>query len=109
MNDPDPSRSPPRVIPFMQGVLTVPGLAFLGVVLPIWVISQLSTSGVWPDILVGSLGVLAAGVAVGLSVRWWRPARWRAYGVLTALIAPPVLTFLFVVWFFASGGQIGPR
>ncbi len=110
MNDPDPFRSPPRVVPFMQGMLTVLDLAFLGVVLPFWAIAQLPTSGAaWPGILIGSMGVLAVGVAVGLAIRWWRPARWRAYGVLTTLLAPPLLTFLFVVWFFASGGQIGPR
>ena len=37
---PDPFRSPPRVVPFMQGMLTVLGLACLGVILPFCVMSD---------------------------------------------------------------------
>jgi hypothetical protein len=53
---------------------------------------------------------LAVLVSLAFVIRWWRLARWRAYGVLCALFAlPPTLIVLAIAWIIVFNVQIMPH
>jgi hypothetical protein len=64
--------------------------------------------GVFMVLQTATVAVLIGGVLM-LS-RWWRPARWRAYGVIGGLLALPLfLVAALVIAVTQLGLQIGPK
>jgi hypothetical protein len=75
--------------------------------LPAYLLGRL-LFGIVQVLQAATLAVLA-GSAFLLS-RWWGPARWRAYGVLTGLLTLPlVLSGALAIAVLKFGLQLGPR
>jgi hypothetical protein len=101
-------RGPSRAGPFLQGCALLPALAFLGAI-PYWLVLLLHIghgSWIWAPALGAAIFV---GGAARLTVLWWRPARWRAYGVLVGLVTPLALALFFFVWLQVASPQLYPR
>jgi hypothetical protein len=64
----------------------------------------------WGSLITFFPYILAVLASLALVIRWWRLARWRAYGVLCALFAlPPTLIVLAVAWIIVFNVQIMPH
>ena len=113
MTIPESSGAPvSRAKEFFQGfflplLFALPGLASY----PLWVVYDqrrgISNAG---DESIPTAALFALLGSMVLVLRWWRRARWRAYGILAGLFgAPPLLGALFVAAILLFKVNLFPR
>jgi hypothetical protein len=104
----DGFRGPPRAKLFFQGLFAPLPLAFVGSLPFAWVTRHGtgSSSEMWAPVSGFAFVFLGA---LGLTIFWWRRARWRSYGILVAFFAPLTLALLFFLLLLVSSPQLYPR
>ncbi len=100
--DATPSGDPPKVSSFFVGFVIPPAVSFVW----FWVVvtvAQFPPFRTWGGgvALDAAMGVIPLAVYGWLVARWWKPARWRAYGVLVSVVLSLALTVGAIV-FIAS-------
>jgi hypothetical protein len=104
------ARPTSRAKQFFQGLflpLLLWAVVFSAFPLPALLVGRI-LFGVFPVLQAATLAVLAG--SAFLLFRWWGPARWRAYGVLTGLLTLPlVLAGALAIAVLKFGLQLGPR